>query len=76
VMETEYGVIVSKARQSLEPVLATEYEAELLSIKPGAPLLLERRLSFEQRERPVEYSKDLFRGDRFRFVTEIASLEL
>jgi GntR family transcriptional regulator len=76
VMETEYGVVVSKAHQSLEPVLATEYEAELLRIKPGAPLMLERRLSFDQHERPVEYSKDLFRGDRFRFVTEMASLEL
>ncbi len=76
VMETEYGVVVSKARQSLEPVIATEYEAKLLGIKPGAPLMLERRLSFDQNNRPVEYSKDLFRGDRFRFITERASLEL
>jgi GntR family transcriptional regulator len=76
IMETEYGVVVSKAQQSLEPVLSTEYEATLLKIKPGAPLMLERRLSFDQQDQPVEYSKDLFRGDRFRFVTDMASLEL
>jgi GntR family transcriptional regulator len=76
IMETEYGVVVSKARQSLEPVVATEYEAELLGIKPGAALMLEHRLSFDKADRPVEYSKDLFRGDRFRFVTDMASLEL
>lgn len=76
IFETEYGIAVSRARQSLEPVIATEYEAELLKIKPGAPLMLERRLSFDRQERPVEYSKDLFRGDRFRFVTDMASLEL
>ena len=76
IMETEYGVVVSKARQSLEPVVATEYAAELLGIKPGAPLMLENRLSFYKDDRPVEYSKDLFRGDRFRFVTDMASLEL
>lgn len=76
IMETEYGVSISRARQSLEPVVATEYEAELLGVKPGAPLMLERRLSFDLEGQPVEYGKDLYRGDRFRFVVEMAPLEL
>lgn len=75
-MEKEYGITVVRARQSLEPVVATEYEAELLEVKPGAPLMLERRLGFDQDDQPVEYGKDLYRGDRFRFVTEIAPLGL
>jgi GntR family transcriptional regulator len=74
-MEKEYGVTVVRARQSLEPVAATEYEAGLLGVKPGAPLMLERRLSLDQDDQPVEYGKDLYRGDRFRFVTELAPLE-
>jgi GntR family transcriptional regulator len=76
VMETEYGILVSRARQSLEPVVATEYEAELLGVRAGAPLMLERRLTYDQDEREVEYGRDLYRGDRFRFVTEMAPLEL
>jgi GntR family transcriptional regulator len=76
VLETEYKVTVSQARQSLEPVLASEYEAQLLEIEPGAPLMLERRVSLDKNSYPIEYSKELYRGDRFRFVTEIASLEL
>lgn len=76
IMETEYGVTVTRARQSLEAVSATEYEAEWLGVEPGAPLMLERRLSFDQEDQPVEYGKDLYRGDRFRFVTEMAPLEL
>lgn len=76
VFENEYGVRIVRAQQSLEPVVATEYEAELLGIEPGAPLMLERRLGFDQNDQPVEYGKDLYRGDRFRFVTEIAPLEL
>ncbi len=75
VMETEYGVTISRARQSLEPTLATEYEAEQLHIKPGAPLMLETRLAFDQHDQPVEYGRDLYRGDRFRFITEVAPLE-
>jgi GntR family transcriptional regulator len=74
-METEYGVSVSRARQSLEPVVATAYEAKLLRVRPGAPLMLERRLTVDQEGQPVELAKDLYRGDRFRFVTEIAPLE-
>ena len=76
VMKTEYGVTVEQARQSLEPVVAGKYEARLLGIKTNAPLMLERRVSFDQDKRPVEYGSDLYRGDRFRFVTEMASLEL
>lgn len=76
VFEKEYGVVVVRARQSLEPVVGTEFEAELLDIKPGDPLMLERRLAFDQEGQPVEHGQDLYRGDRFRFVTEIAPLEL
>lgn len=75
VMETEYGSRVSQARQSLEAVAATEFEAGLLELKKGDPLMLERRLTFDQLGRRVEFSKDLFRGDRFRFITERTPLE-
>ena len=75
VMETEYGISVSRARQSLEPVVATEYEVEVLGIKLGAPLMLERRLAFDQNDQPIEHGRDLYRGDRFRFITEFAPLE-
>lgn len=75
IMETHYGIRIARARQSFEPVLATEFEAELLNIPIGAPLMLERRLSFDDRGLPVEYGKDLYRGDRFRFVTEAAPFD-
>ena len=38
--------------------------------------MLETRLAFDPHEQPVEYGRDLYRGDRFRFTTEIAPLEL
>jgi GntR family transcriptional regulator len=75
IMETEYGVRVRRARQSLEPAIATEFEARLLNVAPGAALMLEERLSFDTRGRPIEYGKDVYRGDRFRFVTDHAPLD-
>jgi len=75
VLATEYGVAIERARQSLEPVLASAYEADLLDVPTGAPLMLERRVSFDAASRPVEAGRDLYRGDRFRFVTETAPRE-
>ena len=75
VMEEEYGVAVRQAHQSFEPVVAEKHEAKLLGIKCGAPLMLERRVSFDQNDQPVECGCDLYRGDRFRFVAEMAALE-
>lgn len=72
IMESEYGISILKARRSFEPTVATEYEADLLGIETGAPLMLVRRLAFDHNEHCVEYGKDLYRGDRFRFVTEEA----
>jgi GntR family transcriptional regulator len=75
VMEEEYGVAVVQARQSLEPVVADQYAAKLLCIKRGMPLMQERRISFDKNNRPVEAGCDLYRGDRFRFTTEMAPIE-
>lgn len=69
-MESEYGVSIARARQSFEPVVASPFEAELLAVRVGAPLMLETRISFDADNQPVEYGKDRYRGDRFRFVTE------
>lgn len=76
VMETQYGVAIVRARQSFEPVVASAFEADLLGTEVGAPLMLERRLSFDKDGRPVEFGKDRYRGDRFRFVTEAQPYDL
>ncbi len=75
VMAHEYGIKVYQARQSLTPVVADQYAAKWLHVKRGAPLMQEQRVSFDQQDCPVEYGCDLYRGDRFRFVTERAPTE-
>ena len=76
IMEIEYGVPITRARQSFEPIIATEFEANLLKIKIGEALMLEKRLSYDSNNLPVEYGNDRYRGDRFRFVTEAAPFTL
>jgi GntR family transcriptional regulator len=76
IMESEYGVKITRARQSFEPVAASSFEAELLGVEQRAPLMLESRLSFDECGHPVEVGRDRYRGDRFRFVTEAVPFEL
>ncbi len=60
-----------RAIQSLEPVPAREQEAEALDVAAGSPLMLVERTAWDAHGRAVEYAKDLYRGDRSRFVAEL-----
>jgi GntR family transcriptional regulator len=76
ILEDEYGVSIARARQSFEPVIATDFEAKLLNIPVGDALMMEKRLSYDAHNLPIEIGKDRYRGDRFRFVTEAVPFSL
>lgn len=66
-----YGIHLVRATQSLESVAANAYEAELLHVREGTPLLLLERIARDTSDRPVEFVRSLYRGDRYRFTTEL-----
>ena len=67
-LEAKYGQRPHRARESLEPVTAGVREAEALEVAEGAPLMLVERVAYAQTGQPVEFARDLFRGDRTRIV--------
>src|SRR6516164_5101604 len=67
-LEANYGQRPSRARESLEPVTAGVREAEALDVKEGAALMLVERTAYTDEGTPVEFARDLFRGDRTRLV--------
>lgn len=69
-MEQKYGLHLSHARQTLEPTVANEYEAELFGIPKGMGMLLLEGITYTNLARPVEYFKAIYRGDRFKFELE------
>ncbi len=75
VLASEYGRQLGSTQQSLEPALATRADAALLGIRAGEPVMLERRRSLDRSGAPLEYGEDVYRGDRFRFVTENSAPE-
>lgn len=71
IWQEEYGIALGKMRQTLEPVAATEYEASILDVPVGFCLMLVERITFDNSNLPVEYARDVHRGDKSRFVAEI-----
>jgi GntR family transcriptional regulator len=70
VLEDHFGVHPTHAVESLEPVVADAREADALGVKAGAPLMLVERTAFGEDGLPLEWARDLFRGDRTRVVVE------
>jgi len=71
ILETRYGLFLSHGRRVVEVALASEDEARLLEVKPGAPLLLLTSLAFLDDGRPIEYSIGKHRADRTRFEVDL-----
>ena len=69
-----YGLRPHHARESLEPVVAGVREAEALEIDEGAPLMLVERTAYANAGQPVEFARDLFRGDRTKVVVWTSQL--
>jgi len=67
-LESRYGRRPCRAKESLEPVTAGVREAEALEVKEGAALMLVERTAYADEGMPVEFARDLFRGDRTRLV--------
>ncbi|HKI91938.1 MAG TPA: GntR family transcriptional regulator [Gaiellaceae bacterium] len=63
-----------RAVERLEPVLATEAEADALGVPRGAPLMLVERIAYDAAGAPVEFARDRFRGDRTRIVAWTSEL--
>jgi GntR family transcriptional regulator len=63
-----YGVVCVKAVEQMVAVLADDDQSSLLGIKVGDPLMAIERIGYDVDGKPVEYSTDLFRGDRTRVI--------
>ncbi|MGH3130877.1 MAG: GntR family transcriptional regulator, partial [Gaiellaceae bacterium] len=67
-MRGRYEDVPVRAVERLEPALAGVEDAAALGIAAGEPLMAVERVAYAASGRPVELSRDLFRGDRVRVV--------
>lgn len=73
-MTQKFGVSLVKAREWLEPIIINSDESPKLGVKTGTPGLLLELVAYNDRSRPVEYTKAIVRGDKSRYYIEMAGL--
>ena len=67
-LEEHFGACPSGTVETIEVRLASDDEATYLDVPPGSALLLIDRTTSDAGGDPIEYSRDLFRGDRTRLI--------
>lgn len=73
VLEREFGIKFDHANRSLEAEIADSRTSELLTLKPGAAVLVMHSVSYDPAERPIEHFVGLHRGDRSRLDIHVTS---
>lgn len=70
-LERDYGIRIVRARQSIRAILATRQLADLLSIPRPSALLFLERVSYSQRNIPIEFLRIYYRADRYSLYNEL-----
>ncbi|MEV4560828.1 GntR family transcriptional regulator [Kitasatospora sp. NPDC049285] len=71
-LEQRYAVGVAEAVQTIEPTVTDEAEAELLDVPAYFPALLFERVTEDERGTVVEYTRSVYRGDRYKIVSQLS----
>src|ERR671917_783880 len=70
-MGERYGLFPARSRQELEPTVLDPGAAAALGANPDALALRVTRVAWDVQGRPIEFARDLHRGDRLLFLSEV-----
>jgi GntR family transcriptional regulator len=65
------GIVIASGTQTIEPTVTSPEEAELLGVPVHSPAFLFERTTQSERGEVVEFVRSIYRGDRYRLVTEL-----
>ena len=71
ILRTQASLAPTRAECTLEATAVGPAVASLLGLEVGAPVLVSRQTTFAQHGEPVESSRLVYRGDRYRFRTTL-----
>jgi GntR family transcriptional regulator len=70
-LHSRYGVTMARAAQSIEATVTDERESEFLQVPPHTPALLFDVTTRDLLDRVVEYTRAVYRGDRYRIDSDL-----
>jgi GntR family transcriptional regulator len=68
-----YGIEIVGGSQAVEPTVTNEEESEVLGVPLHSPALLFERVTRSPDDEVVEFTVSVYRGDRYRLVSELGS---
>lgn len=72
-LRDRYGVTIVGGTQTVEPTVTDEEESQLLGVPLHSPALLFERVMRSADGEVVEFTTSIYRGDRYRLVTELGA---
>jgi GntR family transcriptional regulator len=73
ILQDRYGIRIASGTQAIEPTVTNEEESAALGVPLHSPAFLFERTSRDEHERTVEFVQSVYRGDRYRIVTELSA---
>ena len=70
-LRSRYGIEIAAATQTIEPTVTNEEESAALGVPLHSPAFLFERTSRDQNDRTLEFVHSIYRGDRYRIVSEL-----
>ncbi len=74
ILAENYQISPARAVQKIGADLCSQREQELLKLQEGAPVLRNKRITFDQWGKPFEYTESAYRADRYVFQAELNAL--
>ncbi len=73
--QERFGISVIRTEEQLSAVAADAFQAEILGVAPGSPLLMIRRVAYSFRDQPVEYRCSYVDTRRHAYICESGRAE-
>ncbi|WP_152346908.1 GntR family transcriptional regulator [Brevibacterium sp. CFH 10365] len=70
-LRSRFGIRLNHSVQTIEPTLLDAAEAQHLGVEELSPALLFERISRGADDRPFEFVRSVYRGDRYKVRTEL-----
>lgn len=71
ILRRQYGIVLTRALQTIRARQAGSEYAKLLNIAPEDPLLVVERVVYSQQDQAIQFARIFYRGDRYALHLEL-----
>jgi GntR family transcriptional regulator len=74
-LRDRYDIVIAGGVQAIEPTVTNEEESNALGVPLHSPAFLFERITRDAEGTVIEYVRSIYRGDRYRIITELGGPE-